>query len=330
MRRRRRRLAIGVGLAAASTASVLLAVGIVALWPEPTPAAPVQSASTGPPLAAAKPKAAAVPTPTPARTMSARQTRKKLTRALDHYLRGRSGELSLSIRDLSTGITYTYRPKARTATASIVKVEIMVTLLLKAQREHRPLTSSERALATQMIEFSDNNAANSLWFAGGGSAGLAATNKKLRLRSTTPGPGGVWGATTTSAADQIRILRALTSARGPLTTRSRRYILGLMSHVTSGQAWGVSAGAVDRKDAVALKNGWLPRPVDGGRWTINSIGRVRTHGHDYLIAVLTRLNPSMGAGVQTVEHATRLVTSTLRTAVPPPAGPAAKGAKGVH
>jgi beta-lactamase class A len=244
--------------------------------------------------------------------MSARQRRERLTRSLDRYLRDRSGQLSLSIRDLSTGFAFTYRPKTRTVTASIVKVDIMVALLLRAQREHRHLTASEQALARQMIQVSDNNAANSLWYAAGGSAGVAATNQRLRLRGTTPGPGGVWGATTTSAADQVRILRALTSTRSPLTANSRRYILDLMSHVTPEQAWGVSAAATDDDDPVALKNGWLPRPADGGRWTINSIGRVRCDGHDYLIAVLSKLNPSMGAGVETVEHATRLATAALR------------------
>jgi beta-lactamase class A len=235
--------------------------------------------------------------------------REQLTRALDRYLRDRSGQLSLSLRDLSTGFTFTYRPKTRTVTASIVKVDILIALLLRAQREDRHLTASERALARRMIEVSDNDAANALWYAAGGSTGLTAANKKLGLRSTTPGPGGVWGATTTSAADQVRILRALTSTHSPLKAKSRRYILGLMSHVTPEQAWGVSAAAADDDDAVALKNGWLPRPVDGGRWTINSIGRVRGDGHDYLIAVLSKRNSSMGAGVETVEHATRLVTS---------------------
>lgn len=238
--------------------------------------------------------------------------REKLTRALDHYLEDRSGQLSLSILDLSTGFTFTYRPKTRTVTASIVKVDILIALLLKAQREGRRLTASEKALATQMIRVSDNKAANALWYAAGGAAGLAAANKKLHLRGTSPGPGGYWGSTRTSAADQIRILRALTSSHSPLSARGRRYVLDLMSHVTPGQVWGVSVAATDADDAVALKNGWLPRRVDGGRWTVNSIGRVRGGGHDYLIAVLSKLNPSMRAGVETIEHATRLVTSTLR------------------
>lgn len=328
--RRGRRFAAGAGLAGAATVSVLLALGIVALWPESTPAAPIGSGSgsawASPAAApygsrATAPAASRTRAPAPARTMSQRELREKLTRALDRYLRHRSGQLTLSIRDLSTGFAFSYRPKTTTVTASIVKVDILIALLLKVQREDRHLTAAERGLATRMIELSDNDAANALWYAAGGSAGLAAANVKLHLRSTSPGPGGVWGATRTSAADQIRILGALTSRRSPLTPRSRGYVLGLMSHVAPEQAWGVSAAA-DDDDEVALKNGWLPRPADGGRWTINSIGRVHGDGHDYLIAVLSKLNISMGAGVETVEHATRLVTSALREATP--AAPAAQ------
>lgn len=310
------------------TLSVLLAVWIVAAWPRSIPVASIPSTST--PANPTNPSSpatvstgqAGTPTPTSARTISAHQMRERLTEALDRHLRNRPGQLSLSIRDQATGFAFTYRPGARTVTASIVKVEILIALLLKAQREARHLTATERGLATQMIEFSDNEAANALWYATGGSAGLAAVNERLRLTSTSPGPGGFWGATRTSAADQIRVLHALTSTHSPLSANSRRYVLDLMSRVTPDQVWGVSAAvAADTDDtddtdhaddAVALKNGWLPRAVDGGRWTINSIGRVRGDGHDYLIAVLSKLTPSMEAGVETVEHATRLVTSTLR------------------
>ncbi|MGW3350203.1 hypothetical protein ACWDA3_43465, partial [Nonomuraea rubra] len=83
-----------------------------------------------------------------------------------------------------------------------------------------------------------------------------------------------------------------------------------MGGVTPGQAWGVSASGRQGAD-VALKNGWLPRPRHGGRWTVNSIGRVRTRGHTYLIAVISDRHGSMGAGVQAVGKVSRLVTETL-------------------
>jgi hypothetical protein len=306
---RRHTVALAAGIAAVSTLSALLATGVAATWSQATPAP--RTAPAGRP--APSPATAAAPTPAPSATrgpVPARRLRAQLSRALDRYLRDRPGQVSLSIRDRPTGFTFTYAPKVRTGTASIVKVDILIALLLRARAADRGLTAAEKALAAQMIKFSDNKAADTLWYEIGGSAGLAAANRKLGLRDTVPSP--VWGATATSAADQVRILRALTSATGPLTAGDRRYVLGLMQDVTPEQAWGVSAAARDR-DPVALKNGWLPRPVDGGRWTINSIGRVRGAGHDFLIAVLSSRHPSMAAGIATVEHVAELVASAVST-----------------
>jgi len=93
-----------------------------------------------------------------------------------------------------------------------------------------------------MIHISDNDAATALWDRIGGSSGLTSANRKLGLRNTTAGSGGAWGTTTTSAADQIRILRSLTSSTSPLSAASREYVLGLMAGVTSSQAMGRQRG----------------------------------------------------------------------------------------
>lgn len=225
----------------------------------------------------------------------------KIKKALQKSLAGQTGRLSISIKDLGTGFSYTYNPGLRTAAASIVKVDILVTLLLQAQKAHRRLTASERRLASRMIEHSDNDAATALWNIVGGSYGLGRANRTLGLRNTVPGPGGYWGSTTTGAKDQVRILGALTGSSSPLNKQNRRYVLGLMSKVTADQAWGVSAAG----GTVALKNGWLPRPVDGGRWTVNSIGRVTTGRHTYLIAVISDRHPSLSTGIDAVEDAVR-------------------------
>ncbi|MEV0829036.1 serine hydrolase [Nonomuraea rubra] len=236
--------------------------------------------------------------------------RKPLTRTIDRYLGAVPGEVAVSVRDLSTGRSYSYNPGLRTATASIVKVGIVMALLLRAQRQRRGLTAGERRDAARAIQVSDNAAASALWSAIGGASGLAAANRRFGLRETRPDPSGAWGSTTTSAADQVRLLSALTSPRSPLSAKNRRYVLGLMGGVTPGQAWGVSASGRQGAD-VALKNGWLPRPRHGGRWTVNSIGRVRTRGHTYLIAVISDRHGSMGAGVRAVGKVSRLVTDAL-------------------
>lgn len=224
-------------------------------------------------------------------------------------------------------------------TASIVKVDILATLLLQAQDAGRPLTTQERALADPMIRHSDNAAANALWPEIGEAPGLAAANKRLGLTGTKGGPGAKWGLTRTTASDQIRLLRAVFTTRqtpnakpAALSEKSRSYIRTLMAHVAADQAWGISAAgtasgvtsgdgitsgagttsgdgitsgaAPASASAFALKNGWLQRSTTG-LWDVNSVGRVTVDGHRYLVAVLSDGNASMSDGVSLVQRTAR-------------------------
>ncbi|MBL1108565.1 serine hydrolase [Streptomyces sp. 5-8] len=195
-------------------------------------------------------------------------------------------------------------------TASIVKVDILATLLLQAQDEGRRLSARERDLAEPMIRRSDNAAANALWRQIGRAPGLAAANKRLGLTATTGGTGTKWGLTRTTAGDQIRLLRAVFDSGGSahkgsggLDAKSRAYVRTLMGRVVPEQTWGVSAigGPGSGK---ALKNGWLQRNTTG-LWDVNSVGQVTVAGHRYLVAVLSDGSASMSDGVRLVERAAR-------------------------
>lgn len=191
-------------------------------------------------------------------------------------------------------------------TASIVKVDLLAAMLLHARDHRRDLTARESEQAEVMIRDSDNTAANALWRAVGEAPGLDSANRRLGLTSTQGGPGGLWGLTRTTAADQIRLLRAIFgTGPTPLDAASRGRIATLMTEIADGQSWGVSAAA----DAGwALKNGWLMRTTTG-LWDINSIGRVTAGGHHYLVAVLSDGNVSMPDGVNLVERAVRTAVS---------------------
>src|SRR5688572_16197069 len=102
-----------------------------------------------------------------------------LDEQLTSYLAGRPGRLSVSITDLTTGASYTYGSGVRTATASIVKVDILAALLLRAQKAGRSLNGTEKSLATRMITQSDNSAASALFRTIGGASGLRKANAKL-------------------------------------------------------------------------------------------------------------------------------------------------------
>jgi beta-lactamase class A len=216
--------------------------------------------------------------------------------ALVAALNARSGVISASVLDLTTGVSYQYRPGQLAITCSIVKVEILGTLLTHAQAAHRSLTPAEQSLATVMIEDSDNDAATALWNEVGGAAAVHAFDVSVGMTATTPNV--AWGLTTTTAADQVTLLRHVVQSNAVLSDASRAYMLGLMEHVTPSQAWGVSAGVAPGV-TVALKNGWLPY---GQGWHVNSIGWINGAGRNYLIAVTTFDNPSESYGIDSISE----------------------------
>ncbi|MFD5079137.1 serine hydrolase [Streptomyces sp. NPDC058371] len=197
-------------------------------------------------------------------------------------------------------------------TASIVKVDILATLLLQAQDADRHLTAQERTYATAMIENSDNDSATALWTAIGEADGLDAANKRFGLTGTAGGDGALWGLTQTTAADQLTLLRQVFGDDSKLSAASRTYLQGLMSRIAEDQHWGVSAAATDPGTGWALKNGWLARSSTG-LWDINSIGRVTVDGHDYLVAALSHGNTTKAKGISLVESAAEAAVSAFGT-----------------
>lgn len=244
------------------------------------------------------------PTPSPSPDPDA-----VLADALREVASSSTGHLSLAVRDTDSRTTAEYAPSAHAfATASIAKVGILAALLLQAQDEGRTLTPTERATAQRMITRSDNAAADTLWSQIGGAPGLARAGTQLGLTETTPGPEGHWGLTTTTAADQLRLLAAVTEPDSPLNARSRTFMADLMGNIVADQSWGVSAAA-DPDTGFMLKNGWLPRSATG-LWVVNSIGVVHHGGHRVLVAVLSDNQPSQKAGIDLVEKAARAATDT--------------------
>jgi len=227
------------------------------------------------------------------------------TPALVSALASRTGVVSASVLNLTTGKAYNFGPNDLGFTASIVKVEILGTLLSQAQKAHRRLTASERSLATSMIEYSNNNSATALWDQVGRAPAVDAFDRSVGMTSTTPAT--AWGLTTTTAADQVTLLAHIVEPNNVLTDTSRSYIMHLMENVIPGQDWGVSAGAA-LGSTVALKNGWLPV---GNGWTVNSIGWVNGSGRQYLIAVLCAGEPTEYSGITSIQMIARNVWSAF-------------------
>ncbi|MGJ6968161.1 serine hydrolase [Streptosporangium sp. G11] len=238
---------------------------------------------------------------------------RELGRALDVFLAGYGGRTAASVRELGTGRHYHYHHTLQLPSANTSKVSILTALLLGTR--WRELGERARSDASNMIRFSDNEAADRLYERIGLESGLASANRRFGLKRTyTPGGGCedryCWGVAQTTAEDQIRLVKALATAKSPLASPERRKVLGLMEKVTPEQKWGISAGACET-DQVALKNGWL-RHVANGRWAVASAGLIRADGHDYAVAVLTEDSPTMETGIARIEGVTERLMNAFR------------------
>jgi hypothetical protein len=244
------------------------------------------------------------------------------TRAMRRFVETRQGNITAGVYDVATKTMFLYHPGDREQTASIIKANILALLLAQAQSRHEPLDGDDLAIATGMIEESDNDDATDLWDEEGGAPAVAAFDARLHMTQTTPNY--AWGLTETTPRDQLRLLRHIALTNKVLHYDYRESELYLMEHVISDDYWGITAGPT--RATVAVKNGWLP--VAGG-WQINSIGMVHGDHRFYLIAVMTNENPDEGYGIDTIEGISRLIWADLRERVAPGGSTGPSGVSGV-
>jgi hypothetical protein len=230
----------------------------------------------------------------------------KLSAALSSLVSADDGHVSVAVENLATGTTVSDNVSDDYVTASIVKLDILETLLYQDQQSGSSPSSAETGDITAMIENSDNDAALDLFDDEGGAPAITAANKVFGLTDTDV-DADAFGDTTTTVTDQIILLRQAMTSDSVLTSANRSYIQNLMANVESDQRWGVSAAADDASSSgtdYLLKNGWLPRSATN-LWEINSIGEVEHDGTEYLVAVLSSDNESMDSGVDVVQNAAK-------------------------
>ena len=218
--------------------------------------------------------------------------------------------VSATLYDSVSGRTVTLHGSNRVYAASTEKVPILLEALLASRGGNLNARSAIAAYAKDMITHSDNDAATAIWRAEGRETALARLRTQLHLTgtSTTRPLYLPWDGVRTSSADMVTTLRAIVSSRAPVTRADSTLVLGLMKSVEADQAWGVSAG-IRPADGVLLKNGWVPVPGHG--WTVNTMGIVFSHGKYYCLAVTSTDQPSLAAGIKTVERLARQVSAHL-------------------
>jgi beta-lactamase class A len=224
------------------------------------------------------------------------------------YAATRSGIVTAALYDLNSGKLYVLNPGTAEDEASIVKIDVMAALFSQLPGDPAAYPASTRSLLEAMVEQSDNDSATALWNQVGGAAGLASFNAKIGLSATTPSkcvtcagfPWPGWGLTTTTAMDQVELLRQFVDPNSALSTAQRDYGLNLMQNIAPDEAWGVTAG-VPTGVTVALKNGWLPLTGETN-WQVNSIGWVDGDNRDYILAILSDSNATEQYGIDTTEQ----------------------------
>jgi hypothetical protein len=227
--------------------------------------------------------------------------------AVRSYLVAHPG-MTATVHDLSTGKVWTYRPGVHQVMASIMKVDILETLL----RQSGTLSGDRLDTATGMIENSSNDDAQDLWDDVGGPAAVSAYGEEAGLTGTHPNTQGYWGLSTTTASDQVRLLDHLALPNNLLTHAQRAQAMGLMHQVEADQRWGVSAG-LPAGTPVAVKNGWLPLD-DGSGWQVNSDGIVDGHGYRDDISVLSTRSRTEDAGIDEIQGLARLLWAAMTPA----------------
>jgi hypothetical protein len=271
-----------------------------------------------------RPKTAQQDRPKTAQQDRPKTAQQDLAAAVAPLVRDDGGHVAVAVADLTTGAQATYGGTEEFVTASIVKVDILATLLYQLQQSGQTLTAGDQELATTMIENSDNDSATDLYDEVNGAEGIDDANHVFGLQQTTVGTEGYWGLTTTSPDDQIRLLRLVFTRPSALSSASQDYIQGLMSQVEADQQWGVPAAA-DPGTQFMVKNGWLPNPT---LWEINSIGEI-VHDHQrMLIAVLSDDNASESSGIAVVEAVAKATGESMAAAVRP--GDSSNALSGVY
>ena len=309
----------GVGLLiAAGIVAVLTFRGSGARQPGSSAAVATEPGSSPRPLTATAAVTASPLAPRPSASSGPGGNQDPLGAGAASYVSSRAGVVLAAVYDLRTGQTWQLGQGQPQDEASVVKLDVLETLLAERGRSGTELSAGDQTLAEQMIEDSDNDAATSLWYEVGGASGIRSFNSAAGLADTAPSscvncpgfPWPGWGLTTTIPGDQLTLLRALVEPNSLLTNAERSYALSLMENVTPTQRWGVSGG-VPAQATVALKNGWLPLNGGDSDWQINSVGWISGSGRDYLMAVLTTGNPTEQYGIDTIDQLAAMIWNDM-------------------
>ncbi|HVX43032.1 MAG TPA: tat pathway signal sequence [Mycobacteriales bacterium] len=224
--------------------------------------------------------------------------------AVQRYLHTRPGTVGIVVRDRATGAVWRNEYAGTYVwTASTVKLAMVVDLLLRDRAGQIQLSESDRGLIHNMLNWSDDDAADTLWFKYGG-ADFATRFPSYGLTGITfvSGFHHYWGHMKCTPDDLDRLMQYVLTQ---LPADLRDYIVGELRNVRSEQQWGVwGAGPAAQP---GNKDGWSLEP---GGWVINSVGFTGPGARNTL-AMMNSLGGEGGYadGTQTISEVARILYS---------------------
>lgn len=218
--------------------------------------------------------------------------------AAAHYLSQRAGTTAFAVYDNERKLSGT-NVHMRFHSASVVKSLLLVAYLQTLAAQHRGLSPESTGLMYPMIHSSDNNAASAIDAIVGDSGLDRVAHEAGMVDFETAG--AWWGFTAVSAADLARFFYL---QDGLIPRQFDGYARWLFSTIEPSESWGVPAAGRPAGFNVFFKGGWLP--ISEG--LVNQAARLERGDDTFAMAVLTRGDPSMGYGEETLAGVTaRLV-----------------------
>ncbi len=197
----------------------------------------------------------------------------------------------------------------RYVSASVVKVMLLAAELDRLRAAGLPLDPGTRRLLSAMITYSDNDAADSIYYRVG-DGGLFAVARRARMRDFTVS--GYWANAEISARDMAGLMAGLDRVLvGPHADFAAR----LLAAIVPAQRWGIPAVA-PQGWRVRFKGGW--RGTERGQ-LVHQVARLERGPREIALAVLTDGQPTMAYGIETVREIAERLLSRSRPA--PKRGP---------
>lgn len=198
------------------------------------------------------------------------------------YAEGRSGLVSFAVLGSHGGVRGRAIDRSYVS-ASVVKALLLAAYLRQVDRTGEGLTSTARQRLAAMITYSDNDAANSIYYAVG-DPGLAAVGRKAGMRDLELG--GYWAKSYITAADMARFMWSL--KRRMLPARHRAFAMRLLGGIIPAQRWGIAAAAKPAWE-VWFKGGW--RTTDEG-YLSRQAALLRRGSRRFALSIVTDGQPS--------------------------------------